>query len=67
MRPHLLEINAFGPFAGTVSVDLDDLGTRHSRRLGAELGNGRRLTSATPEIDPDEPGERSLQVGLVPL
>jgi DNA repair protein SbcC/Rad50 len=41
MRPHLLEISAFGPFPGTVSVDLDDLGAGGLLLLHGETGAGK--------------------------
>jgi exonuclease SbcC len=41
MRPHRLRISAFGPFAGTVELDLDRLGSSGLFLLHGETGAGK--------------------------
>ncbi|MDQ3612492.1 MAG: AAA family ATPase, partial [Actinomycetota bacterium] len=41
MRPHRLRCSAFGPFAGTVEVDLDLLGASGLFLLHGETGAGK--------------------------
>ncbi|MCU1586710.1 MAG: family ATPase, partial [Frankiales bacterium] len=41
MRPHALRLTAFGPFAGTVSVDLDALATARLFLLHGPTGAGK--------------------------
>ncbi|MCU1693546.1 MAG: hypothetical protein JWM64_2637, partial [Frankiales bacterium] len=41
MRPHLLRVTAFGPFAGTVEVDLDALSASGLFLLQGETGSGK--------------------------
>src|ERR1700733_4803935 len=63
MRPHLLEINASGPFAGTVSVDLDDLGTAGLLLLHGETGAGKTsvLDALGYALYGQVPGDRGLR------
>ena len=63
MRPHLLEINAFGPFAGTVSVDLDDLGDGGLLLLHGETGAGKTsvLDALGYALYGDVPGDRGIR------
>jgi len=41
MRPHYLQLTAFGPFAGTVEVDLDALAANGLFLLRGETGAGK--------------------------
>ena len=41
MSPHLLRLTAFGPFAGTVAVDLDALAGRRLFLLHGPTGAGK--------------------------
>jgi DNA repair protein SbcC/Rad50 len=63
MRPHLLEISAFGPFAGTVSVDLDDLGASGLLLLHGETGAGKTsvLDALGYALYGQVPGDRGLR------
>ena len=63
MRPHLLEINAFGPFAGTVTVDLDDLGDGGLLLLHGETGAGKTsvLDALGYALYGDVPGDRGIR------
>ena len=63
MRPHLLEINAFGPFAGTVSVDLDDLGAAGLLLLHGETGAGKTsvLDALGYALYGEVPGDRGIR------
>ena len=51
MRPHRLRVTAFGPFAGTVDVDLDEVSAAGPFLLRGATGRARRACStrsATP-------------------
>ncbi|MDX6242503.1 MAG: repair protein SbcC/Rad50, partial [Frankiales bacterium] len=63
MRPHLLEINAFGPFAGTVSVDVDDLGAGGLLLLHGETGAGKTsiLDALGYALYGEVPGDRGIR------
>ena len=63
MRPHLLEINAFGPFAGTASVDLDDLGAAGLLLLHGETGAGKTsvLDALGYALYGSVPGDRGIR------
>ncbi|MDX6228549.1 MAG: repair protein SbcC/Rad50 [Frankiales bacterium] len=63
MRPHLLEINAFGPFAGTASVDLDDLGAAGLLLLHGETGAGKTsvLDALGYALYGEVPGDRGIR------
>ena len=63
MRPHLLEISAFGPFAGRVTVDLDDLGAAGLLLLHGETGAGKTsvLDALGYALYGQVPGDRGLR------
>ena len=63
MRPHLLEINAFGPFAGTASVDLDELGAAGLLLLHGETGAGKTsvLDALGYALYGEVPGDRGIR------
>ncbi|MGN6251612.1 MAG: AAA family ATPase [Marmoricola sp.] len=60
MRLHRLEVTAFGPFAGTVSVDFDDLGSTGLFLLTGPTGAGKSsvLDAVCFALYGEVPGDR---------